>query len=337
MKKLTSKILILVGIFFILVAMLVSMFRFSHKNQPVEYGVSYSAEYAISFGLDWEETYKAILDQLSIKKLRLMSYWSSIELRQSIYDFKKLDKQFDLAASANAKISLAIGLRQPRWPECHEPNWAKNLSDQAWEEALTKYTLAVVERYKNHPALESWQLENEYYNKDFGKNCRNYDTARLQAEYDAVKNVDNTHPIIMNQSNQFGVPLRNPHSDSYGFSIYRRVYEARFLKRYVTHPIPAWFHSLRAQIVENLYSKPVIIHELQAEPWGNKPLTELSKTEQDQTMSQKQLIKNLNYAEATGIKVQYLWGAEWWYWRLQHGDSSIWETIRNHTEQNSKL
>jgi beta-galactosidase GanA len=66
---------------------------------------------------------QAMIDDLGVRQFRLVSYWDKIEPEKGTYDFDELDWQFQKANDAHAKVSLAIGLRQPRWPECHMPSW----------------------------------------------------------------------------------------------------------------------------------------------------------------------------------------------------------------------
>lgn len=329
-EKWWTKYILMPLIFLLVIAIIfIIVFKVRHNNTPISYGVSFSKPYAMELGINWQDTYIGLIDDMGIKKLRLMSYWDQHEPTPDVYDFSDLDWQFEQAKKYNAKITLAIGVRQPRWPECHEPEWAKALPDAEWENQLIDYLARVVNRYKHHPSLSSWQLENEFGNVDFGSNCRDFSRQRLLKEFELVKELDNSHPIIMSMSNQVGIPLSKPHPDVYGFSVYRRVFEGRFLKRYISHPIPASYHSLRAQIVEIIHKKPVIIHELQAEPWTRRKITETDISEQQQTMSTKHLRSILNFAANTGIKTQYLWGGEWWYHRKTiHNDSSYWDIIK---------
>lgn len=313
----------------LLIIILVITFKLRHTDEPAIYGVSFSKPYAEELGLDWQAAYLALLNDIGIKRVRLMSYWDLHEPARDDYSFADLDWQFDEAERSGAKVSLAIGLRQPRWPECREPEWAKQLDDAQWQNQLLEYIAKVVDTYKNHPALESWQLENEFGNVDFGSHCRDFSRERLNSEFDMVKQLDPSHEIIMNQSNQVGLPLIKPHPDIYGFSVYKRIFEARYLSRYITHPTPAWYHSLRAQIVEMLHGKKVIIHELQAEPWTRGPITHTDFEEQQQTMSTRHLENMFDFANKTAIKTRYLWGGEWWYWRKEtHQDASYWEIIK---------
>ncbi len=89
-----------------------------HANEPLVLGTTFISDYAQSFGLDPKDTLNAILGDLKVKQIRLVSYWDQIEPTPGKYDFSNLDWQFAMANQYGAKVSLAIGLRQPRWPEC---------------------------------------------------------------------------------------------------------------------------------------------------------------------------------------------------------------------------
>jgi hypothetical protein len=142
-----------------------------HSKEPLVIGTTFVPDYADSFGLDQHETLNAIFSDLKIRHVRLVSYWKDIEIAPGVYDFSKLDWQFDLANKYGAKVSLAMGMRQPRWPECHEPSWINvdtNHKEQ-WQPQLNAYMKAVLDHYKNNPALESYQLENEFFMDIFGE------------------------------------------------------------------------------------------------------------------------------------------------------------------------
>src|SRR5581483_8742725 len=89
---------------------------------------------------------------LGMKQVRLVSYWGDIEPTKGSYDFSTLDWEFALANQYHTKVSLAVGLRQPRWPECHQPDWVNGEPSSVWEPQLYKFMQAVVDRYKNNPA-----------------------------------------------------------------------------------------------------------------------------------------------------------------------------------------
>lgn len=306
---------------------LLNAFVFLPVKDP-NYGVSFSIKQAKNLGVDWKANFTALLDDMHFKNFRIMSYWDDSENPRGHFDFTDLDWEFAQANKRGAKISLAVGLRQPRWPECHQPDWASKLSGNAWKQALYAYMQVVVNRYKNNPALASYQLENEGMNNWFGT-CDAPDRQRLIEEYNLMKQWDPNHKIIMSLSDEHGLPLGQPVPDEYGYSVYRVVWNDKVPPNgYIIYPTPIWYHRLRAALIEAIQHKPIMIHELQLEPWGPIDFKYLSVAEQNKSMSLDQIKKNLYFARQIGVKDIYLWGGEWWYWRMQHGDPSVWNTVK---------
>lgn len=291
------------------------------------FGTSFSKRQSEAFGLNWKENFSALLDDLEIRSFRLMSYWDEIEATRGKLNFSDLDWQMDEAAKRGAKVSLAIGLRQPRWPECHEPKWAVKLDKDAWRKALYGYLEQVVNRYENHPALENFQLENESLTWWFG-DCREQpDLQRIREEFALVKSWTDV-PIWMSLSDQYGLPLRAPTADGQGFSLYTRVHNSFLPGTYAEPSPPIWYHQARALALKVLFNKTLFVHELQLEPWGPRPIRELSIEEQNHTMNPERIDYNLTFARKVGFDHIYTWGSEWWYWRLSQGDDSIWKSVK---------
>lgn len=330
MQKTWFKVTIaLIAFLTLLTVFLVILDKFVFKpvKNPV-YGVTFVKERSQEYGLDWRANYLALLDDLKIPKYRLVSYWSDIETERGKFDFTDLDWQMDEAAKRGAKVSLSIGVRQPRWPECHEPGWAHLLGGHEWKQALYAYMEIVIDRYKNHPALESYQLENEAVNNWFGT-CKGVDRVRLVEEFNFVRKWDPNHPIYMSLSDQHGLPVRGPTPDKFGYSVYRWVWNEKVPPQgYIVYPTPLWYHRLRAVLIELLKDREIFIHELQMEPWGQQDTSKLSIAEQDKSMSAEQIPKNFDFGRRIGSPDIFLWGGEWWYWRKVNGDPKIWETVR---------
>lgn len=302
-----------------------------HRDEPLQYGVTFIPRYARYFETDPQESMQAIIDDLGVKRFRLVSYWDDIEKNQGTYDFTELDWQFQKAEAANASVNLALGLRQPRWPECHMPQWAKESEKDVWYPKLKDFMRAVVERYKDSPALISYQVENEFFMTVFG-DCQDFDRDRLVEEYNLVKRLDPDKPIIVTRSNNWGgVPLREPTPDQFGVAVYKRVWDQTLTKRYFEYPYPPWFYGLLAGAGEIVSGKSMIIHELQMEPWTppGMDLKTSSLEEQNKSMNAERLQKRFDYAEDTGIRTIDTWGAEWWYWRkVKQNDPSLWNVAR---------
>lgn len=305
-----------------LVAFGITRVLISHKRsqstQNITLGASFSAQYCRDLGLDSKNTLKILLSEVGVRRFRLMSHWNLLEYTRGQYDFRELDWQMDTVAQAGGTVSLTLGLRQPHYPECHMPEWARGLSKPERNKLLFQFIQAVVERYRRHPALESWQLENEAYLKHFGE-CADYDRTRIATEINMVAQLDPYHPLIMTMSDSFGLPIRGPRPDIYGFSLYRRMHHGH---HYVDSPIPAWWYRLRAALIEHYFKRPVIIHELQTEPWGPGGTQHLSRPEQDKSMTADRLRDHVAFAAASGIRHIDLWGGEWWVWRRERYDDA---------------
>lgn len=306
-------------------------YMWSNRDKPVAVGTTFVPNYARYFELEPKETLQAFFDELGIKRIRLVSYWSTHEKERGTYDFSELDWQMDMAADRGVKVSLAIGLRQPRWPECHPPEWAKNIPREQWQPELMKYIQATVERYRGHPALDSYQLENEYFLKVFGI-CPDHSRDRLVAEYALVKSLDAQHPVYVSRSNNaLGWPMYQPQPDSSAVSVYKRVWDKSLTKRYFEYPFPAWYYGFLAGTYKIYSGKETFIHELQAEPWMPEgfDMKTSSIEEQDKSMDAPRLHTRFEYGRATGMKTIDLWGAEWWYWRKIHrNDPSLWDAAK---------
>lgn len=309
------------------------------KVKNPNYGASFSIKYARELGNDWQANYTALLDDMGFKNLRLMSYWDESEAIKGQYNFNDLDWQMNEAAKRGAKVSLGLGFRQPRWPECHQPSWAKELGygSNEWQAALNNYITVVQNRYKNHSALGSYQLENEAKNAWFGECPGAASTDRLIEEFNLAKANDPNHPVYMSLSDQHGFPAGQPVPDKYGFSVYRIVWNDKTpIHFYLTYPTPVWYHRARAAAIKLIKDRDFFVHELQVEPWGPKATKDLTVDEQNRSMSPKQINKNFTFVKKIGTDDIYTWGGEWWYWRkTQFNDPSIWDTVKAEVKNHS--
>ncbi len=330
-------------IFVVLIALLIgSMYGIarwymaSQASKPLIVGTSFIPAYAESFGLDAQQTMDAFINDLGIRHFRLVSYWDQLEPSKGQYDFSLLDWQFEKAEKADAKVTLSLGLRQPRWPECHMPAWAQNEPVSVWQPQLQDFIAQVVNRYKDSPALDSYQVENEYFLKGFGV-CTNFDRQRLVDEYNLVKKLDPYHKAIIARSNNaLGWPVGDPQPDEFGISIYKRVWDAGVTKRYLEYPFPAWFYGFVGGIEKIATGKDLMIHELQAEAWppNGQGIQETSLDEQNKSFNAERFTDRVEFGKATGMREIYLWGSEYWYYRLvKLNDPSLWNVAKETFEE----
>jgi beta-galactosidase GanA len=160
MIKLLKLFLIALGSLVILIAAVFFIFP-EQPPQETLFGITFSKQQAENFGLDWRKSYTDILDDLDVKYIRLSAYWTEIEAKRGEFNFEILDWQIEEAKKRDAKILLAIGRKLPRWPECHIPSWAIDLSREAQNQAVQEMLEEVIAHYKNEPAIWAWQVENE--------------------------------------------------------------------------------------------------------------------------------------------------------------------------------
>jgi hypothetical protein len=291
----------------------------TESGQPLQMGVSFIPDYAQSLGVDPQQTMDALIG-IGVKQFRLVSYWSDMEPSPGQYDFSQLDWEFHKAEAAHAKIILTVGLRQPRWPECHAPSWVNvNQPDSQWQPRLETFMQKVIQRYQRSPSLQSYQVENEYFLQGFGI-CANFDRQRLVDEVNLVKKLDPDHPIIIGRSNNsLGFPTGQPQPDEFGVSVYKRVWDGNFSHRYLEYPQPAWFYGFLAGFQKIFIHKNMMIDELQAEAWppNGQTIQNTSLAEQNKSLDAKRLQDRFQYGRATGMRQIDLWGAEYWYYRAQ--------------------
>ncbi|MDP3053004.1 MAG: hypothetical protein Q8N22_03615, partial [bacterium] len=225
------------------------------------------------------------------------------------------------------KIILVIGMKTGRWPECHIPDWAKNLSREDLQNSVLGYLEEIVPRYKNSDAIWAWQVENEPF-FHFGV-CPETDKDFLKKEIDLVKSLDDKNrPVIVSDSGEGSLWLKAASlGDILGITMYRKTTNKFF--GIVNYPFPPVFYWRKAQIIKKIFNKDVFVGELQAEPWGAVLLYDSPIVEQKKTMDLEQFKKNIEFAEKTGLDEFYLWGTEWWYWtKTTQNDSLIWDEAR---------
>lgn len=321
-----KKLLLLILLIVILVWLWRKDFASSEK---MNWGISFSPKYATELGLDWQEAYTAILDDLKIEKVRLAVHWSDIELRQGQYDFSQIDWLIREAAKRDVQVMLVLGYRTPRWPECHFPMWLENNKGEEFRQKVLKLIDDEVNHFKKFENIGSWQVENEPLLKLFGK-CPPPDKDLLKQEFALVKSLDE-RPVYITDSGELSFWLRTPKFTNHlGTTMYSVVWNKYM--GYFRHIFPPAWYAYKASLVKKIYhTENVIISELQAEPWigSEDHARDFDLSEQVESFSTQELEKNIALARESGFTTAYLWGAEWWYWmREEKSHPEYWEFIK---------
>ena len=298
------------------------------KSVDVSWGVTFSTKYSKELGLDWKKVYIATLDELGVRRFRIPVYWDEIRPTDGDYNFSDVDWMLSEAQKRNAKILLVVGRRVPRWPECHTPKWISEQGMAVEERELLKLVAAEVEYFKNAPALEAWQLENEPLLNLFGV-CPQGNPRLLGEERRVLKEIDTTHPVVITDSGELSIWLPTAlKADVLGISMYRSSWNKWM--GYFYYPVTPAFYWKKAEALFPIIKK-LIVTELQAEPWpsNQRSITSTPIEEQYISMNIKTFYNNIDFAQRVGFPDVYLWGVEWWYWIKEKGNPDFWNAAQS--------
>lgn len=315
--------LILIVLAVIAALLLTAYLSYRPTSQPA-WGISYSLTYAQYLGFDPVANYEDILKTLHPSHVRLMAYWETVEPQRGQFDFSQIDKLLELSEQYHSDVIVVVGHKQPRWPECHNPDWYNNLSATEQRQAVLSLVTAEVNHFKSFPAVSRWQVENEAF-FDFGPGCHPITPAALAEEVALVRNLD-TKPIVLTDSGEKGNWFTTAQlGDELGTTMYRKVYKTE-AKKYVNYHLPAAFYRIRAGIFQwFMPHKKILGIELQGEPWYSAGIYGTPIADQLAFMDAQKLLDNAAYARATGLPEHYFFGVEWWFWMKdkQHDPSLV--------------
>jgi hypothetical protein len=334
LKKILNFLVYTVG-----VILSVLMLFFIYINLPVraskkdaQIGVTFSYIYAEQIGLDWKKVYLAMLDDLEIKQVRLPVYWDRVEASEGQYDFSALDWQLAEAQSRGVKITVVIGQKVPRWPECYVPKWVgedpSNLDQARLREKLLAFEDVVIKRYRdNHPEIIRWQVENEPF-LNFGI-CSKVNVELLDSELAQTRLLDTTRPIVVTDSGELSLWINAAkRADVFGTTMYREVYSVEM--GHWRYPLGPNFFKAKQLLIKLFANQDrVIVIELQGEPWIAGWTIDFPVEVQLESMNADKLRDNVEFAKKTGMSEIYVWGVEWWYYmKTVQNNSTVWETAK---------
>lgn len=295
-------------------------------RSDVDFGVTFSSRFARDMGLNAEETLRALLGDLGVRKVRIPVYWDTLERERGVFDFSDVDWQIGMAKEYGAEVILAVGQKVPRWPECFIPTWASQ--DEALRnEAALRYIRTTLDHYKDRSEIVMWQIENEPF-LAFGI-CPPLSGEVLDREIAVARETDPSRPILTTDSGELSLWIgAASRGDVFGTTLYRHLWSNRF--GYITYPVGPNFFRFKELMTRMLTNqKNFMVIELQAEPWAPGSLRDVSLEEQWRTLDATKLLENVHYARQVGFSEVYLWGAEWWYWLKEvKNEPALWEAAK---------
>lgn len=319
-------------IFLILLILIIAIIMYFSIGKPkiaenIKWGVNFSQKHAEALGLDWKETYLALIDDLGAKEIRIGTHWDILESEEGKYKFDDLDWQIKEAGDRSVNIILVFGMKTPRWPECHIPGWLKDFSEDKRQERVLDLIKETVSRYKDEKSIWAWQVENEPF-FPFGE-CPSFDKDFFKKEIELVKSIS-SKPIIITESGEMSFWRKAAElGDIVGITMYKKVW-SKELNTYLDLFYPPMYYWRKSELIKKSFDKKVICIELQAEPWTPNLIYNSSLEEQKKTMNLEQFKKNVEFARSTGIDTFYFWGPEWWYWmKKANNEPEIWNKAKS--------
>jgi hypothetical protein len=312
------------------------------------YGVDFSCRQAEWLGEDCRTAYTAILEQLDVRHVRLSAYWDEIEPRQGQYDFSTLDWQIAEAADRGVAVTLSVGIKGQRAPEFYMPEWVRAgrpipdggspADNPAIAAAALDFVRATVAHESGVRAIEVWQVENEPY-VHFWHTAHDWSLPQwfIAEEAAAIRAGDGEHrPLLITHASWFRTDgtwrgiLKT--ADIVGEAVYSRRQRGPFAGLYLfpfrigplTPDLPGQERTAHAE------GKALWISELQGEPF-EAPWVDIKAPHAGPfaSITPELLQANLTLASRSGAERAYLWGAEWWYYRLTvDGDASLWQVAQ---------
>jgi hypothetical protein len=316
-------------------------------QRPRELGMTFSPLQCHYLNLDDREAFTALCE-LGLDRVRLCAYWHEIEAQPGRYDFSKLDWLLEQSDKHQLKVTIALGMKAPRWPEFHFPDWMKGqfetgagtIALDQRSPGLAEHALTLVDEVVRHcrqsPVVTHWQVENEPFTRLEITGGRFLSPAFVAREVDLVRSLklDNQKILLTN-----AIHLPNPKmaedepafqdslktADAVGFNVYTKV-PAGPPNQYL-EPTPLFWRQLETwqrELVRN--NREAWIAEAQSEPWEAGQLVATQKMDYPSATPNRMrsLVSDLS---AIGYGSVLLWGSEYWYWQKLKGRNLWWWTV----------
>ncbi len=317
-------------------------------QRPATLGTTFSQLQCAYLGLDYRTTFRQIC-QLGFDRIRLCGYWNELEPAAGQFDFTVLDWLLEEADRQKVELVIAIGMKTPRWPEFHFPDWLSDRYDTGQghqpidqrSPVLVEYTLRFIDAVMNHTkqvaAIRYWQIENEPFTQLEIAGGRFLSYEFVQQEVQQVRQIARPDqqilltgsimlPFADDPGDEVAFQTCLAAADVVGFNVYSKVPIGQ--TRFYLEPQAAFWQTLhhwRLQLRQN--HKAAWIAEAQAEPWEPNQLV-ATRGIHHPSSSPAQAIALTQQLVELEYNTILLWGCEYWYWHLQQGRSDWWNAMQ---------
>ncbi len=323
----------------------------SDLKRPSTLGTTCSQLQCHYMGLNYQEAFRQICS-LGFNRIRLCSYWDEIERSENQFDFTTLDWLLDESHRHGIEVVLTVGMKAPRWPEFHFPEWLQARYETstnqtavdhnpAIAERALKFTDMVVHHVRHAPNLNYWQVENEpFTHMDItGGRYLSYDFVRREAALVRSLATPQQKIVITTAISLPSADLTDDDeafqeslnmADAVGINVYTKVPAGN--SPVYLQPLPPYWEKLK-EWQNNLAksAKEDWIAEAQAEPWEANQLVAMQQTEYP-SCTPKRTSSLVTSLTDLGYSTVMLWGCEYWYWQKKNGRNLWWWTMQQIAE-----
>lgn len=323
----------------------VSLRSLVNATRPPILGTTFSPLQCYYLELDYQETFRRIC-ALGFNRIRLCAYWHEIERQPNQFDFAVLDWLLDSCDRYGIDVVLAVGMKVPRWPEFHFPDWLKAQHNiQGRQEpidtdgAIAGLTLRFIEKVVAHTRLAApikyWQVENEPFTRLDITAGRYLSLGFVQREVSLVRTLARADQKIA-LTGSIALPRADNSEDDRAFQDCLRLADAVGLNVYTKVPIGPMFYlepkpifwqklqQWQQTLVEQ--GKEDWIAEAQSEPWEHNQLVAMNKLDHPSS-SPRQMTRLVSSLSRIGYSTIFLWGCEYWYWQKKRGRNLWWWSV----------
>lgn len=316
-------------------------------KRPQVLGTTFSQLQCHYMELDLQETFRAICE-LGLDRIRLCAYWDDIERTENEFNFSTLDWLLDECDRHKIEVVLAVGMKVPRWPEFHFPQWLQNRHDVFAQgrpldqnPAIAAHTLNFMQRVVEHartaPAITHWQVENEpftrlaiaagrYLSYDFVRQEVEMVRSRIATHQKLVLTGSITLPAAQDAIETEVLHENLQLADAVGVNVYTKVPLGNTF--FYLEPLPPFWKTLRhwqRTLTQN--QTEAWVAEAQAEPWEPNQLVAMGKPKYPSATPKRTTNLVATLAES-GFSTILLWGCEYWYWQKKNQRDQWWRTIQ---------
>ncbi|OLP17169.1 hypothetical protein BST81_17620 [Leptolyngbya sp. 'hensonii'] len=316
-------------------------------DRPRRLGTTFSPLQCYYLGIDYQQAFSAICS-LGWDVIRLCGYWFEIEPVADRYNFTVLDWLLEESQRYPVDIVLTVGMKAPRWPEYHFPDWVKQAAktdqtsrpldhDRTIADRTLNFTTTLLQHARQRPNLKYWQVENEPAIRQPITSGRWLSPEFVRQETDLVRSLSLPGQKIL-LTTAIGMPFAlSPaddrafrqsleQADAVGINVYTKI--GLGLGLYL-QPSPLYWYRLQTwQQAMAQQGREAWIAEAQAEPWERKKLVAIDRSNYP-SASPHRTQKLVSKLAHMGYETVMLWGCEYWYWQWLRGHQAWWNGVRN--------